>query len=374
MAGVYFHIPFCRRKCPYCNFFSLATSKDRDRFISAVVKEIMLSGAYLEDGFIETIYFGGGTPSVYPPTELERLIRALPYRTEAKACSEITLEINPEDVDEAFTEALKRTSFNRFSLGVQSFSEKELHFLGRGHDAAQPVRAVELLRRAGFENISIDLIYGIPGSDDTVWLKNLEIAFSLEVPHISAYALTVEEKTPLAWMIGRRRAEPVDDAQQARQFRLLMQEAERHGYEQYEISNFARPGMHAIHNTNYWQGVPYLGLGPSAHSYNGVSRRWNRSNLKEYMEAMEAGNSCYEEEILTPADRYNEYVMTSLRTMWGCDSRILAGIPGIPPENSLLSKAGAFIEKGWMTVKEGVFFLTPEGKLFADRVTAELFV
>lgn len=381
MAGIYVHIPFCRRKCPYCNFFSLATKKNRDEFIRALATEIALSRDYLTGETVDTVYFGGGTPSVYSPGELERVLKAIFHREGAKALKEITLELNPEDVDGSFVDELQGTSFNRFSLGVQSFSAQELAFLGRGHDAGQSVRAVDLLRRAGYENISIDLIYGIPGSDDAAWAKNLDTAFSLGVPHISAYALTVEEKTPLDRMIRIGQASPVDDERQAGQFRLLMAEAEKRGFKQYEISNFAREGWYARHNTNYWNGIPYLGLGPSAHSYNGVSRRWNRSNLSVYLEAMANGQTVFEEEILSPSDRYNEYIMTSLRTMWGCDIRVLdrlsggRGVSAEPtPAAGFLSRAVGYIRSGWMVEEEGIFRLTPEGKLFADRIASECFV
>jgi oxygen-independent coproporphyrinogen-3 oxidase len=290
------------------------------------------------------------------------------------ARKEFTLELNPEDIDEVYVDELKDTQFNRFSLGVQSFSDEDLVALNRSHSGAQAIRAVKLLQQAGYENISIDLIYGIPTSNDIIWRKNLELAFSLDVPHISAYALTVEPGTPLAWMIGKNRSAPVSDEAQVSQFSVLMKMAREQGFRQYEISNFAKPGWHAIHNTNYWNGVPYLGLGPSAHSFNRISRRWNIANLTEYIAAMEKGELKYEEEILTPVQKFNEYVMTSLRTMWGCD----LGKMKFEIRNSKLEvvrrRALSFVRQGLLTEQSGVFFLTDEGKLFADRIAAELFI
>jgi oxygen-independent coproporphyrinogen-3 oxidase len=426
LAGIYVHIPFCRRKCHYCNFFSLASKKLKSPFLQALKTEIELTRGYLDGEPVNTIYFGGGTPSVYRPGELQEIISTLDttpppgplpkkgggeprppatslkneqekwirkpdtanYQTtfsstsppslfgegQGEGLQEITMELNPEDVDEAYVEELKDTGFNRFSLGVQSFSDEDLVALNRSHSASQAIRAVKLLQRAGYENISIDLIYGIPASNDHIWRKNLELAFSLDVPHISAYALTVEPGTSLAWMIGKNRSAPVNEESQVTQFRLLMQMSRDNGFQQYEISNFAKPGWHAIHNTNYWNGVPYLGLGPSAHSFNRASRRWNISNLTEYITAMEKGELKYEEEILTPVQKFNEYVMTSLRTMWGCDlGNIKFKVQG-SRFKVVRERALSFVRQGLITEQSGVFFLTDEGKLFADRIAAELFL
>ena len=369
MAGIYIHIPFCRRKCHYCNFFSLASQKLKPRFLEALKREIELSRDYLGAAEIQTVYFGGGTPSVFRPGELEPVIRSLTGGT-----GEFTLELNPEDVTEAYVEELKNNSFNRFSLGVQSFFDDDLAGLNRSHSAGQSVRAVKLLKDAGFGNISIDLIYGIPGSSDERWKQNLETAFSLRVPHISAYALTVEQKTPLAWMISRKRLAPVDEEAQVRQFGILMEEAVAHGFQQYEISNFALPGMHAVHNTNYWKGVPYLGLGPSAHSYNGRSRRWNVANLTGYIDALAAGKLPFEEEILTPRQKYNEYVMTSLRTMWGCSISAIRADFGPDFSDFFQRNAAPIIEQGFLSENSGIYILTGAGKLLADRIASELFI
>ena len=284
------------------------------------------------------------------------------------------MELNPDDVTEAYVVELQKTWFNRVSIGIQSFFEEDLKYLNRTHSAEQALRAVKLLQNAGYSSISIDLIYGIPTSNQARWQKNLDIAFSLDVPNISAYALTVEVKTPLAWMIERQKSAPVSDELQEQQFRWLIKEAKANGYLQYEISNFCKPGHHAIHNTNYWKGIPYLGLGPSAHSYNGSARRWNISNLSAYIDGMAKGKPVYEEEILSSEQKYNEYVMTSLRTMWGCNLEKIICKLQITNYDLIMKRAASFVQQGWLTEHGGVFFLTDEGKLFADLIASELFV
>ncbi len=388
MAGIYVHIPYCRQKCPYCNFFSLATSKHREDFPGLILRELDLTRDYPGKTNVETIYFGGGTPSLYPPRILENIIKEInirypfrhpsltisqPHNLTSSRC-EVTLELNPEDLTETYVRELRDTSFNRFSLGVQSFSDADLRYLDRPHSAEQSLRAVKMLREAGYGNISIDLIFGIPGTDDASWERTLETAFSLDVPHISAYALTVEERTPLAWRISRKKSAPTDDEQQVQQFRMLLRRMKENGYNQYEISNFCKPGMHAVHNTNYWNGIPYLGLGPSAHSYNGTSRRWNVSNLERYRAGIESGNPVFEEEVLTHEQRINEYIMTSLRTQWGCSEAWVKCEMRDADYGAFRRQADAFIEAGMMVRNESVLSLTEEGKLFADGIAGELFV
>jgi oxygen-independent coproporphyrinogen-3 oxidase len=287
---------------------------------------------------------------------------------------EITLELNPEDVTEEYVEELKQTWFNRFSLGVQSFSDEDLVYLNRSHSAGQAVDAVKLLQQAGYHNISIDLIYGIPSATSELWKKNLDMAFSLGVPHISAYALTVEQRTPLAWMIEKNKSAPVNDELQVDQFKTLMKKTRENGFQQYEISNFCKPGWHAVHNTSYWNGISYLGLGPSAHSYNGAARRWNVSNLSEYINGIENGECISEEEVLTTSQKYNEYVMTSLRTIWGCNLEKINDELVMTNDELIRKRADSFVEQGWLVEHSGIYFLTDEGKLFADRIASEMFM
>ena len=375
MAGIYIHIPFCRRKCHYCNFFSLASQKLKEPFLQALKKEIAATREYLVHEPVNTIYFGGGTPSLYDPRLLQEIIDLIRLQGSGGPGSscEITLELNPDDVTPAFIGQLRQTSFNRFSIGIQSFHDRDLACLNRSHSASQAIGSVRLLQDAGYRNLSIDLIYGIPSSTNDQWLRNLETAFSLEVPHISGYALTIEPKTPLAWMIGKQRSEPVNDELQVQQFRMLMEQTKQNGYEQYEISNFSLPGQHARHNTNYWNGVPYLGLGPSAHSYNGTSRRWNIANLTKYIAIVEKGECLYEEEVLTPSQKYNEYVMTSLRTMWGCEEKRILDF-GFTIYDFFKKNTAPMIGEGFLREASGIYYLTDEGKLFADRIASELFI
>lgn len=389
MAGIYIHIPFCRRKCHYCNFFSLASQKLKEPFLTALKKEIGQTRDYLCGEPVNTIYFGGGTPSLYNPLVLQEIIdlislvtppatRVTSFSGEAEINQdvnrEITLEINPDDITPAYIGWLRQTSFNRFSIGIQSFFDEDLIWLNRSHSADQAIQSVRMLQEAGYENLSIDLIYGIPSSSHEKWQKNLETAFSLDVPHISAYALTVEAKTPLAWMIGQHKSATVNDEMQADQFNMLMNKTKEHGYLQYEISNFCKPGRHAIHNTNYWQGVPYLGLGPSAHSFNRSSRRWNISSLSKYIDGLNKGEPITDEELLTSAQKYNEYVMTSLRTMWGCNLEKINDELRMTNDDLIRKHASLFVKQGMLTENSGVFFLTDKGKLFADRIASELFI
>lgn len=410
MSGIYIHIPFCRQKCHYCNFFSLASRKSRTSFIPALKKEIELTSGYLGGNRIETIYLGGGTPSVFHPVIIKELIEAIgrfhasrhefdPHLEmgempslaagsksgtqsnpdavnllpSEKQTVEITIEANPDDIDKDFIAALRETMVNRISLGIQTFDDASLNYLNRSHSSAQALYSIRALQDAGYDNISIDLIYGIPGTVKEVWMKNLEIAFALDLPHISAYALTVETGTPLAWMINRKKSLPVNDEDQANQFRMIMEMAENNGYEHYEISNFCKPGFYSKHNTNYWNGTPYLGLGPSAHSYNGQSRRWNISNLFGYISNLEQGNPVFEEEVLSLQQRYNEYVMTSLRTMWGCNTDRIRTDFGPGFYNICMKNAGPWLSCGMMTEKAGILYLTFAGKLFADRISSDLF-
>ncbi len=390
MAGIYIHIPFCRRKCHYCNFFSLASRKLKVLFLKALRTEIAHSRTYLAGEPVNTIYFGGGTPSLYRPGELQEVMEELTSargnasppdpspqgegRRVSAITKEVTLELNPEDVTKEYVAELKKTWFNRFSVGVQSFADEDLTYLNRSHSAAQALNAVKLLQNAGFENISIDLIFGIPDSTETRWEKNLDTAFSLGVPHLSAYALTVEPRTPLAWMIDKQKSAPVSDEMQVRQFKTLMKKAGEHGFLQYEISNFCKTDRYARHNTNYWKGIPYLGLGPSAHSYNGFSRRWNISNLSKYIDLAGSGGCLFEEESLTNTQKYNEYVMTSLRTMWGFSIEKSVSDFGFQISDLFIKQALPFIDTGLLKEISGVYFLTDEGKLFADRVASALFV
>lgn len=371
MAGIYIHVPFCKQACHYCNFYFSTSLGNKDRYIQALLKEIALSKDYLAGEEIETLYLGGGTPSLLTVDDIQQITEQL-ARYHIINLKEFTLEANPDDLTAdkvASLQQLKPLGFNRFSIGIQSFFDEDLTYMNRAHNATEALTAVKRVQDAGFDKVTIDLIYGTPTMNDERWLQNLNKAFDLNVPHISSYALTVEDKTGLERKIAKGEYKPVEEEQSARQFKLLMEQMRAHGYEQYEISNFAKPGRYAVHNTNYWRGKKYLGLGPSAHSFNGNSRRWNVANNINYINSIDAGSILFEEEILTPAQQTNEKIMTALRTQWGLP------IVDLGMRNAdLIQEALIHIPVEHYTLINGVLKLTEEGKLFADAIAAELFV
>lgn len=372
MAGIYIHIPFCKQACHYCNFYFTTSPGNKDRFIQALLHEIELSKNYLEGEKIETLYFGGGTPSLLSGTEIITILEKLNSHYGLNSLKEFTIEANPDDLNtEKIKELaeLRSSGFNRFSVGIQSFFDEDLKYMNRAHNAGEASSSIKRVQDAGFDNITLDLIYATPTMSDEHWHKNLETAFALNVPHISSYALTVEPKTSLDKKIKKGESKPVSETQAANQFSILMEEMKKAGYEQYEISNFAKTGKYAIHNSNYWSGKKYLGLGPSAHSYNGISRRWNVANNINYINSISSGIILFEEEVLTKAQQINERIMTSLRTMWGLnlanfDSQIAdlikCDLNAADPSHYILSN--------------NVLILTNQGKLFADAIASSLFL
>ncbi|HNQ83573.1 MAG TPA: radical SAM family heme chaperone HemW [Bacteroidales bacterium] len=373
MAGIYIHIPFCKQKCHYCNFFSVASVKWRDEFTRALLKEMELRKDYLQGEPVNTVYFGGGTPSLWSIAHLALCIAHLALHFNIEHGVEITLEANPDDINETSLEEWRKAGINRLSIGIQSFFDDDLRYLNRVHDAGQAHRAIEAARRVGFDNLTIDLIYGIPGLTEEKWAKNLETFFSLDIPHLSAYALTVEQKTPLALLIEKGKYAPVDEELSVRHFKMLLEQAKANDFIHYEISNFAREGYYSKHNSLYWLGGHYLGLGPSAHSFNGHSRQWNVSNISQYIKLDEYQSSVDEKEVLSTDQRYNEYVMTSLRTVWGCDTVHIRNVFGEPFENHFIKKSHLFIKKNHLYREGTKYFLTEEGKLFADGIAAGMF-
>lgn len=374
MAGIYLHIPFCRRKCHYCNFFSLASVKHLDLFPGLLIREAELQHDYLQGAEVSTIYFGGGTPSMLPAGAVAQILDAIRRTFAVSPGAEITLEANPDDLDGPKLHALRQAGINRLSIGIQSFHKADLDYLNRTHTPEHSMKVVRLAQDAGFTNLSIDLIFGIPTLTAEGWDANLDRAFNLGVPHISAYALTVEPRTALEVMIRQGKTiEPKDEAS-ANQFRMLMQRMETNGYLQYEISNFCLPEFESRHNSSYWSGEPYLGLGPSAHSYNGTERRWNVNNLSEWITKTRAGVPCFESETLTPAQRHNEYVMTSLRTLKGCDLQLLSQVAGEEATADFAKRALRYLDSGDLACENGIYRLSNQGKLFADGISADLFM
>lgn len=340
--------------------------------VQALVKELHLQKDYLPGETIRTIYFGGGTPSLLNADEINLLIDTISSLQTVDAGAEITLEANPDDLHQTVIQALRQTPVNRLSIGLQSFFDEDLIWMNRAHNSGEAETSVKCAQDAGFENITVDLIYGYPLLTDAKWQHNMDKVFTLDVPHVSAYALTVEPRTALATFIKNKQQPPVSDRQSAAQFELLMNAMQNKGFEHYEISNFSKPGQYSRHNTNYWRGVKYLGIGPSAHSFDGGARQWNIASNAKYLAGISTNSIPAETEILTEENRLNEYVMTSLRTMWGLDLSHLESIAaGTTPV--LLKEAAPFFSKGWLIQKENSLFLTLTGKLYADHIAGGLF-
>lgn len=379
MAGIYLHIPFCRQACNYCNFHFSTSLKHKTAFVQSLLKEIVLQKNYLTgpDGAIpavKSIYFGGGTPSLLDKEELHIIFESLYKNFNIMPDAEITLEANPDDISEKTLMALKATPVNRLSIGIQSFQNADLQFMNRAHSAEEGIKSIELAMDLGFNNLTVDLIYGTPTLSDASWLHNLEKVFSYGIPHLSCYCLTVEDKTPLAYMVEKGRAPAVDEDRAAAQFEILLKQIRAEGYEQYEISNFCKDGQYAVHNSNYWRKEKYLGLGPSAHSYDGYSRQWNVSANLQYIQSVNNDIIPFEKEILTEAQRYNEYILTTLRTVWGCDLVTIRDLFGEAVFDHLHHEIKIFSEQGLLKLSNNTIYLTDSGKLLADKITAALFL
>ena len=374
MAGLYIHIPFCKHKCHYCNFYSLASVKYREEIIGAILRETELRKDYLKGEKLKTVYFGGGTPSLFPPQTLNAVIEKADRVLGLDPDPEITVEANPDDVDKRWLAGLRETPVNRLSLGVQSFNDRNLKYLSRIHSAAKAAESVILAMEAGFGNISIDLIYGIPEQSDRMWEQDLTEAVKYNVTHISAYALTVEPGTALHQFVRKGKYRSPNEATAASQFVIARKILRSAGYEHYEISNFCQPGFLSKHNTAYWAGEKYMGVGPSAHSFDGDSRQWNVSNLKGYLDAIGSGRVSFRRETLSESRKYNEYVMTALRTKWGIDLKMVEAGFGSEMLLHLLKEARPHL------INQRIFIdrthhmkLTADGKLFADGIASDLF-
>lgn len=374
MFGIYLHIPFCKSKCAYCNFFSLVTEKKMDDYVSALKKEIINRKSYLGDDVVKTIYFGGGTPSLLPIKYVDEILELLHENYNIVSNPEVTLEINPDTIDKDKMLALKYLGVNRMSVGIQSFNDDDLRYLGRRHDSRHALQVLDDLSGVGFDRITLDLIYGMPTLTEEKWNHNLDIFFSTGISHLSAYALTVEPKTILGQKIEKEELQEVSEEDTIRHYNILVERTKENGFEHYEISNFAKEGCRSQHNSIYWQDVKYLGLGPSAHSYDGNSRQWNVSNLTKYIQLVEDSGEYYEKEILALDDKFNEYVMTSLRTSWGCNVDKIERDYGESYAHNFLKNVKKYLDSGIMLMKDNNFLLTDEGMLFADGIAAELFV
>lgn len=372
MAGIYIHIPFCRKACHYCNFHFSTSLALKNDFLKALLNEAGLQNNYLDGEVINTIYFGGGTPSLLEPGECDRILSNIRSIHPVATNAEITLEANPDDLSSEKLSAWKESGINRLSIGVQSFFDEDLTWMNRAHTAKQSIDHLEMARRF-FDNITIDLIYGTPVLTDEKWKKNVTRAIDLNIPHLSCYGLTVEPKTALFKLIADKKIPDIDSNDQARQFLLLMEWMEDAGYEHYEISNFALPGNRSRHNSSYWQGENYLGLGPSAHSFNRKSRQWNISNNALYIQALKKNKLLFEIEHLTPTQQLNEYIMTSLRTKEGIDNNYILKQFGSGESKRIQQSALSYLNQELLIENENKFILTHRGKLFADGIAAGLF-
>lgn len=373
MASIYIHIPFCKQACHYCDFHFSTSLKLKDSFLNALKKEIELRKDYLERENISTVYFGGGTPSLLSSEEITEIVDELKKYHKISSGAEITLEANPDDLTSEKINELGRTPVNRLSIGIQSFFDEDLKFMNRAHNAKEALQSVTNAQSAGFNNISIDLIYGTPGLSNERWKQNLKTAFELGVKHISAYNLTVEPKTPLAHFVKTGKAKNVDEKQSEDQFNILMDEMKKNNFIQYEISNFCKDGWYSKHNSSYWKKEKYLGLGPSAHSFNGNTRQWNIANTPLYIKSLEENNLNFEEEILTPEQKYNDYILTTLRTMWGTDLWEVKKSFGSKMKEYCLNEAQEYLKSESLKLEGNKLILTDKGKLLADRIASDLF-
>jgi oxygen-independent coproporphyrinogen-3 oxidase len=372
MAGIYIHIPFCRKLCSYCDFYHVITQDDNKSFIKAILKEASDRRAYLGGESISTIYFGGGTPSVLSPAEIRNILDTLKDIYVVEENSEITIEINPDDVNEEYVAGLKDSSVNRISLGVQSWRDTDLKLMNRRHNADQAGKALELVTGSGFDNVAIDLIYGLPGLTTADWQKNLERSFGYGIKHLSAYHLTIEPSTMFGKMKEKGMLVEIDEEESNSQFNVLIEKAESAGFIHYEISNFGRPGYFSRHNSNYWKQVNYLGLGPSAHSFNGYSRQWNIKDVKKYIRSVNSGSLLFEREELDRKTKFNEYIMTTLRTMWGIDLEYIEGTFDKEGYDYLINLSGKLVDYGLMKLENKTLILTNQGKMISDNIISEL--
>ncbi|NJB36318.1 radical SAM family heme chaperone HemW [Croceivirga sp. JEA036] len=373
MAGIYIHIPFCKQACHYCDFHFSTSLKHKDGMLQALAKELQLRKSELEGKIIETIYFGGGTPSVLSNAEIELLIAAVYANFKVIENPEITLEANPDDLSVDRIVALAATPINRLSIGVQSFLDKDLKLMNRAHDAKEAMHVLTTAVQY-FPNTSLDLIYGIPNQTDAEWQQNIKRALDFGVPHISSYALTVEPKTALEKFISKGLVPKIDDEQAQRQFMLLVDTLEQADFINYEISNFGKKDYFSKNNTAYWLGKSYLGIGPSAHSFNGVNRGWNVRNNQKYIKAIQEEQLPIEIETLTTRDRYNEYIMTGLRTIWGVSLIRLKEEFGERYKKYALQQAEKYVEEHLLFLEDNVLRTTKKGKFLADGIASDLFM
>ncbi len=373
MAGIYIHIPFCKQACNYCNFYFSTSLEHKNELIEALLQEIEHRKDYLESKQIDTIYFGGGTPSLLSGDELEKIFDKIVSTFDVHPLAEITLEANPDDLHKEKLKAFKQSPINRFSIGIQSFMDDDLQYMNRAHTSIEAIESIYRTQDAGFENISIDLIYGTPTLSNSNWNNNILKAINTQVPHISAYALTVEQHTKLDTLIRKKILAPVDEVKSSEQFIHMIELLETNAFEQYEISNFCKNEQISKHNSSYWKGIPYIGIGPSAHSFDGRSRSWNPSSNMKYVQGIRTKMDVRTTEVLTRHDVLNEQIMTGIRTKWGINLMMIENTYGKEVVEEMQYNLQENAQQSWYRIENNVLTLTKEGKLFADKIASDLF-
>lgn len=373
MAGIYIHIPFCKQACNYCDFHFATSLRQKEPMVQALINELQLRAHELKNETVETIYFGGGTPSILPIQDLASILEAVHHSYSIIPNPELTLEANPDDITIAQLQAWKSLGVNRLSIGIQSFYEEDLRWMNRAHNASEAKQCVQLANEAGITDISIDLIYGLPNSSIEKWKHNLEMALNLKVPHISAYGLTIEPQTNFGYQQKTGKLKEIADDDANQQFDLLINELSKQGYEHYEISNFALPGRYSKHNTAYWQGKKYIGIGPSAHSFNGNKRSWNCANNRKYTTAILKNELPSTIEELSKTDQYNDYILTQLRTQWGVNEQEIEMKFGYNFAKFFITEVQSAIKANWISSENSTYKLTKSGKKLADHICMKLF-
>ncbi|RZJ63273.1 MAG: radical SAM family heme chaperone HemW [Flavobacterium sp.] len=372
MPGIYIHIPFCKQACNYCDFHFSTNFRKKDEMVAALAKELRLRKEESGGEIVDTIYFGGGTPSVLSTNEINFLIDSVHENYTVSQNPEITLEANPDDLTFEKIQELAASKINRLSIGIQSFFDDDLKMMNRAHDSVEAKKSLaEAVKH--FDNITIDLIYGVPGMSDEKWKSNIETALSFGIPHVSAYALTVEPKTALKKLIADGKVNAPKDEVAESHFRILSETLAQHGFVHYELSNFGKPEYFSRNNSAYWRGKKYIGIGPSAHSFDGKSRSWNIANNSLYLKGIAAGELPSETEILSKTDRYNEYVMTGLRTIWGVSLKKIADEFGKEFEDYIRNEASGFVADGLLEIENDILKATPKGKFLTDGIASDLF-
>tara|TARA_B110000459_G_scaffold149315_1_gene162684 strand:- start:379 stop:1506 length:1128 start_codon:yes stop_codon:yes gene_type:complete len=374
LASIYIHIPYCKQACTYCDFHFRISQNDKKEMLKSIKKEIKIRQSYLNDAKVSSIYFGGGTPSILDKEEIKSLIHTIYNYFKIEPDAEITLECNPDDIDKNKLLELREIGVNRLSIGIQSFNNEDLKFMNRSHNANEALNCIRSAKEVGFDNITIDLIYGLPNQSNENWKKNLEQMLNLDIQHFSAYSLTVEPKTKLKYLIDKKLITPLDDKITVEHFNTLVEIAHKNNYVHYEISNFGKESFFSNHNIAYWKNKYYLGVGPSAHSFNGSSRQWNVASNKQYIKKINEDDSYFEMEMLSNTQQYNEYIFTALRTIWGVQLNYINNQFGEEALKYFKKQVISWQNKGKIEKEDEIYTLTKEGKLYADAIASDLFI